>query len=85
MDIHAADCGDRVIGVALRPDDHEALSLAELWGLPVLAWPEMRKATLRLLCEANGVLIPEVHTFDDVLDEWMYHLQRPADDGPLAA
>jgi hypothetical protein len=27
------------------------------------------------LCEADGVLIPEIETVDDLLDRWAYDLQ----------
>ena len=47
-------------------------------GLPVLAWEEVPQGTLRLLCEARGVLIPQVDTCQELLDRWNYHLERPA-------
>ena len=78
LDAHARECGDRVLGVALHPDDHDELSIAEMWGLPVLAWEEVPEATVRLLCESGGVLIPEVDTCQELLDRWNYHLERPA-------
>ena len=78
FEAHAQDCGDRVVAIALSPADHDHLLIAEMWGLPVLAWDDVPDGTLRLLCEAEGVLIPQVHTFEDVLDRWTYHLQRPA-------
>ena len=86
LDAHARECGDRVLGVALHPDDHDELSIAEMWGLPVLAWEEVPEGTLRLLCEARGVLIPQVDTCQELLDRWNYHLERPASpQDPLAA
>lgn len=78
FEAHARDCGDRVVAIALHPDDHDELSIAEMWGLPVLAADDVPKGTLRLLCEANGVVIPDVHTVEDLLERWTYHLQRPA-------
>ena len=84
FDAHERECGDRVVGVALHPDDHAELSIAELWGLPVLAWDVIPKGTFRLLCEALGVLIPQLDTFEELLDHWTYQLERPADDS-LAA
>lgn len=85
FDAHARDCGDRVVGVALHPDDHDTLSIAELWGLPVLAYDDVPAGTLRLLCEAEGVLIPQVYTFEEVLERWTYHLERPTSGDSLAA
>lgn len=86
LDAHARECGDRVLGVALHPDDHDGLSIAEMWGLPVLAWEEVPRDTVRLLCEAGGVLIPEIDTCEELLDRWNYHLERPASSqDPLTA
>lgn len=69
---HASNCGDHVVGIALHPSDHDDLSIAELWGLPVLAWDEVPAGDLRLLCDASGVLIPELHTFEELLEHWTY-------------
>ena len=44
----------------------------------MLAWEEVPQGTLRLLCEARGVLIPQVDTCQELLDRWNYHLERPA-------
>jgi len=77
LDTHARDCGDRVLGVALHPEDHAELLIVELWGLPVLAWQEVTKGKLRLLCEAHEVLIPPVDTCEELLDRWQHHLERP--------
>jgi hypothetical protein len=85
LEEHARDCGDRVVGVALDPRTHAELSIIELWGLPVLAWEEVTRGKLRLLCDAQGVLIPQVDTCEELLDRWQYHLQGPVADGPLAA
>jgi hypothetical protein len=86
LDAHARDCGDRVLGVALHPEDHGELSIAEMWGLPVLAWEDVPQGTLRLLCEARDVLIPQVDTCQELLDRWNYHLERPVSSpDPLAA
>ena len=82
---HARDCGDRVLGVALHPEDHGELSIAEMWGLPVLAWDDVPPGTLRLMGEAKCVLIPEVDTCQELLDRWSYHLERPASSGDSLA
>lgn len=74
---HAADCGDRVVAIAFSPSDHRELCIAEIWGLPVLAWGEVMQGRYRLLCEATGVLIPNVDTVDELLDRWAYDLRRP--------
>jgi hypothetical protein len=78
LDAHTRESGDRVLGVALHPEDHDELSVAEMWGLPVLACEEVPKGTLRLLCEARGVLIPQVDTCQELLGRWNHHLERPA-------
>lgn len=75
LDEHARSCGDRVTGVALHPDDFLYLGLVEIWGLPVLAWDEVTRGGGRLLCDAVGDLIPEVHTVDDLLEHWAYGLE----------
>src|SRR3954470_3712523 len=85
FDSHARDCGDRVLGVALHPDDHDALSIAELWGLPVLASDEVPAGRLRLVCEAEAVLIPQLHTFEEVVEHWTYHPERPTSGDSQAA
>ena len=74
---HAQRCGDRVVAIALHPSDHESLWIVEIWGVPVLAWDEVNRGQLRLLCDAEGVLIQEVHTVDDLLDQWTYHPPHP--------
>lgn len=80
---HDADCGDRVLAIALSPGDHKELCMAEIWGLPVLSWSEMEDGRYRLLCEATGVLIPKVDTVDELLDRWAYDLQRPLAPGTI--
>jgi len=77
LEHHAATCGDRVLGIALNPSDHEALCVVELWGLRVLAWDEVPAGSYRILCEANGVLVPRVDTFEELMDRWEYDLQPP--------
>jgi hypothetical protein len=86
LSAHARDCGDRVLGIALHPNDHEELCIAELWGLPVLGWDDMPEGKVRVLCERAGVLIPDVETFEELLDRWTYHLGRlsSSDDRPAA-
>lgn len=81
LDEHARGCGDRVVGVALHPVVHAELSIVELWGLPVLAWEEVTPGQLRLLCDAQGVLVPPVDTCQELLDRWQYHLEGPVADG----
>jgi hypothetical protein len=67
---HAESCGDRVTAIALHPDDFEELALVEIWGLPVLAWGEIPRGGFRLLCDAEGHLIEQVHTVDELLERW---------------
>jgi hypothetical protein len=85
LDDHARDCGDRVVGVSLHPADHAELSIAEVWGLPVLAWEDVPQGKIRLLCDAQVVLIPRIDTCQDLLDRWRYHLERPLPSDPMAA
>jgi hypothetical protein len=77
LEDHNRDCGDRIVGIALHPDDHERLSIVELWGLPVLAWDLVEPGRLRLLCDATGTLIPPVDTYEDLIERWSYHLEVP--------
>jgi hypothetical protein len=77
FDVHARECGDRVVGVALNATDHDELALVELWGLPVLATAEVEQGNSKLLCEAEGVLIPPIETGQDLVDHWRYQLERP--------
>jgi hypothetical protein len=71
---HDAECEDVVRGIALSSQDHAELGLAELWGIPVLAWDDVEAGKFRLLCERHGVLIPRVDTVDELLERWTYHL-----------
>ncbi len=73
LDFHAENCGDRVLAFVLHPTDHEAMSIAELWGLPVLSSDAVLLGKVRLLCEANAVLIPPFDNVDDLLDRWAHH------------
>lgn len=86
IEIHARDCGDRIAAIALNPVDHAALSIAEIWGLPVLAWGEVEPEAFKVLCEASGTLIPDVDNPEELMDRWKYHL-RPGDSpsGSVAA
>lgn len=34
-----------------------------------------------MLCEADGVLIPQVDTFEELADRWAYDLKRPVSAG----
>lgn len=57
-----------MLAVALNPVDHEALSIVELWGIPVLAWDAVDQGRLRLVCESDSVLIPPFDTVQDIED-----------------
>jgi hypothetical protein len=84
LDQHASECGDRVLAFALNPVDFAAMSVCELWGLAVLEWEEVEKGTLTLLCEADGVLIPQVDTVQELIDRWTYDLKRPDNEADAA-
>lgn len=71
---HKDQCDDAVRGVALSPQDHARLNLAEVWGIPVLEWEDVAEGQLRLLCDRQGVLIPRVETVNELLERWTYHL-----------
>lgn len=71
---HDIACGDVVRGIALDPNDHSELGLAELWGIPALAWDDVPAGQFRLLCDAQGLLIPQVETVEELLERWTYHL-----------
>lgn len=74
LDVHADGCGDRVLAFVLNLADHTAMSIVELWGLPVLGWGAISQGTVRLLCESTGaVLIPPFETVDDLVDQWEHH------------
>jgi hypothetical protein len=78
LDDHAARCGDRILAIALSPEDYADLQLAELWGIPVLSWEEVPRRRHRLLCEADGVLVRNVETFEELAEMWEYDLQPPS-------
>ena len=75
---HAESCRDRVVGIALSDRDWDELGIAEIWGLPVLAWDELDVGRVKLLCEANGSLIPPHDTVEDLQDIWKHRLRVPA-------
>lgn len=77
FDSHAATCGDRVLAVGFHPADFDELLIAELWGLPVLAFADVHLGAMLLLCEAWAVVIPRIDTYEEVVDQWTNHLQRP--------
>ena len=77
LEEHGTSCGDRVTGIALHPSDHEELQLVEVWGLPVLAWEDVRRGYCELLCEANCVLTPDIGTFEELKEHWTFALPRP--------
>jgi hypothetical protein len=86
LDDHREKCGDRVLGIALNPVDHDELLVAEVWGVPVLAWDNVEAGGFRFLCEAMGALIPQIDTFEDLLEHWTYRLQpTPPSDDSIAA
>jgi hypothetical protein len=71
---HDGRCDDAVRGIALSLQDHGLLNLAEVCGIPVLAWEDVAEGQFRLLCDRHGVLIPRVETVDELLERWTYHL-----------
>lgn len=73
---HDSHCGDRVAGIALNPEDHAKLGLAELWGLPVLAWDHVHQGRVQLLCDAFCVVIPQIETAEELIERWTYQLER---------
>jgi hypothetical protein len=77
FDDHAATCGDRVLAIALSDVDWDELGVAEIWGLPVLAWDDIEPGRVKLLCEAEGRLIPPIDTVEDLRELWDYGI-RPA-------
>lgn len=66
------------MGIALSNEDWDALQVAEIWGVPVLAWDEVGGGRVQLLCEAHGCLIPPHDTVQDILDHCNYRLRPPA-------
>lgn len=76
LDVHREQCGDRVLAFVLNPEDHDALAIAELWGIPVLQGEQVEAGKLHLLCESVSVLIPPFETVDDLVDRWTYHGSR---------
>ncbi len=75
---HERDCGDRVVGIGLNPLDHDELGLVEVWGLPVLAWEEVQRQRFMVLCEAVGVLIPNLDTVEEIQEHWKFGLPHPS-------
>jgi hypothetical protein len=74
LDLHAGDCGGRVLALLLHPEDQDALAIVELWGIPVLGGDDVEKGRMALLCESAGVvLIPPFDSVEDLLDRWTYH------------
>lgn len=73
LDVHAKDCGDRVVAFVLHPSDHHAMAIVELWGIPVLRGEGTARGKIDLLCESHAVLIPPFETPDDLADRWRYH------------
>jgi hypothetical protein len=74
LDVHAGDCGGRVVAFLLHPEDQDGLAVVELWGIPVLGGDGVDKGRMGLLCEATGVvLIPPFDSVGDLLDRWKYH------------
>ena len=73
LDLHAEECGDRVLAFVLHPTDHEAMTIVELWGLPVLSSNAVVAGKVRLICEANAVLIPPYENVGDLIDRWAHH------------
>jgi hypothetical protein len=79
FDDHASRCDHRVVAIALSDSDWEELQIAEIWGLPVLAWEDVQPGRVQLLCEANCMLIPPYDNLADLQDVWNYRLQPPRD------
>lgn len=75
FDSHAGICGDRVLAIALSDKDWDELQVAEIWGLPVLADADLSPGRVKLLCEANGQLIPPHDTVEDILNHCRYRLK----------
>jgi hypothetical protein len=74
---HAESCGDWVMAIALSEADFEKLEIAEIWGLPVLAWSEVELGRVKLLCQRESRLVPPHETVEDLIEAWEYRLQPP--------
>jgi hypothetical protein len=77
LEAHQEECGDYVLGFAVHPEYLDALGVVELWGLRVFAWDELEAGRIKVLCESDGVLIPEMQTAQELLDSWAFDLRRP--------
>jgi hypothetical protein len=73
FDRHAQSCGDEPLAVALNPTDFDELGMAELWGLPVLAWDKVAPGRLKVLCQAEGYLVPQIDSVEDLQELWELH------------
>ncbi|MFI4984666.1 MAG: hypothetical protein ACHQAV_01605 [Solirubrobacterales bacterium] len=74
---HAETCGDWVTAIAFSEADFESLKIAEIWGLPVLAWDEVDPGRVKLLCQRESRLVPPHDTVEDLIESWEYRLQPP--------
>ena len=75
--LHAETCGDWVTAIALSETDFETLEIAEIWGLPVLAWSEVGPGRVKLLCQRESRLVPPHETVEDLIEAWDFRLQPP--------
>jgi hypothetical protein len=78
LDEHARGCCEWVSAIALHPSDYKRLGIVEVWGLPVLAWDHVTLGCLQILCDAQGVLVPQYDTAEEVLAHAEHQLRRPA-------
>lgn len=65
------------MAIALSEADFESLEIAEIWGLPVLAWSEVEPGRVKLLCQRESRLVPPHETVEDLIEAWDYRLQSP--------
>jgi hypothetical protein len=75
---HVETCGDRVLAIVLSEDDWTALSIVEIWGLPVLRSGDIEPGRVKLLCESKDRLIPPHETVEDLQEIWANGV-RPTD------
>lgn len=67
LDHHEGRCAEYIQYLAMHPEDFEGLGVVEIWGIQVVAYEDVTKGTLRVLCDDQGCGVPDIETADELL------------------
>lgn len=59
-----------MVGILISEDDFRDLEAAEIWGIPLLWEPGRESLSVKLICEADSILTPQLDTVEELQQYW---------------